>query len=755
MADNKDELLKRLLAMFQLEADEHAKAMFAGLEELQHASPARQQELVETIFREAHSLKGAARAVKISSIESVCQSLENVFAALRERQLSFSMPLAEMVTQAVRLVEELAAAGPRKSHERQREIAALTRRLDGTLGSRGTKPRPSSVSSQAETPSTDRPAAPVIAMPPIVRVTTARLDDVMRQTEELLTPRLAIAQRTAELRDVRGMVRTWRQRATALRSARRLVERHMLPQSKDSRELRRLLDYLDTEELGIRALEDRMVQLERSVQKDRRSLAGTIDALLHEVKDLQLLPCSSLLDVIARLGRELAREQGKEIDVQVCGGNVEIDRRLLDEMKDPLVHLLRNSIDHGLEKPEMRVRKGKPRQGLLMLSVAPVDSGRVTVTFRDDGAGVELEKLKAQAIERGLVSGEEAELLDKAAILEFVFRSGVSTSRRITNVSGRGLGLAIVRDKIERLGGYIHIESEAGVGTGFRLVLPVSLSTLYGVLVESAGRRFIIPSSFIDRIVRFAADSIRSVKNRETLHVDGNTLSLLRLEAVLGLSSEMQAAAEGGQVLAVVMTNGSSRTAFCVDAVLYEVEVLVKPLGPQLRRVRNIAGASALGTGEVVPVLNVQDLLKAPAVTTASKPVADSKLAGGARRAHVLVAEDSITSRALLKNILESAGYLVTTAVDGVDAFTMLKTGQFDLVISDVDMPRMSGFELTAKIRADARLGDTQVVLVTTLDSREHKERGVDVGANAYIVKSSFDQSDLLETVRRLTRPHP
>jgi len=751
--DNKDELLKRLLVTFRLEADEHVKAMLAGLAELSGAAPARRQEIVEVIFREAHSLKGAARAVKITPVESLCQSLENVFTALREQQLSFSMPLGELITQAVRLIEDLAAAEAEKSRERQPEVAALIRRLDGTLRSRRTGPRYGAAavtpSAETRTPPVEQPATPVIATPPVVRVTTARLDDVMRQTEELLSPRLAIAQRAAELRAVNGLMSSWRQRATAIRPARRLVEHHVHLQSKGGRELRRLLDYLDAEELGIRTLADRVAGLARAVQDDRRSLAVTVDGLLEDVKDLQLLPCSSLFDVIARLGRELAREQGKEVDVQVQGGNVEIDRRLLDEMKDPLVHLLRNAIDHGLENPDLRVRKGKPRQGLLTLSVAPVDSGRVTMMFRDDGAGVDLDRLKAQAIERGLVSGEDAERLDADAILQFVFRSGVSTSPLITNVSGRGLGLAIVRDKIERLGGSVHIVSQAGAGTGFHIVLPVSVSTLRGVLVEAAGRRFIVPSSNIDRVVRCSTESIRSVKNRETVAIDGNTLSLLQLHAVLGLSGPDQAVSPDGHVLVAVLTNGSMRTAFRVDTVLEEMDVLVKPLGPQLQRVRNVAGASVLGTGEVVPVLNVQDLLKAPFDAPATRPAASVKPVSK-RRMHVLVAEDSITSRALLKNILESAGYAVTTAVDGIDAFTLLKTGQFDLVVSDVDMPRMSGFDLIAKMRADAALGDIPAVLVTTLDSREHRERGVDVGANAYIVKSSFDQSDLLEVVRRL-----
>lgn len=307
-----------------------------------------------------------------------------------------------------------------------------------------------------------------------------------------------------------------------------------------------------------------------------------------------------------------------------------------------------------------------------------------------------------------------------------------------------------MREKIERLGGAITLETRAGAGTAFRIVLPLTLATFRGILVRAGERLCVLPASSVERVARVAAGDIRTVENRDTIPLDGQAVSLVRLGDALELPRRAASSGSGNTIQAVVLGSGLERIAFQVDEVLGEQEVLVKTLGPQLARVRNVAGASVLGTGEVAPVLNVPDLMKSATkfAVTSRAPAAEEPTE--AQKRAVLVVEDSITSRSLLKNILESAGYGVTTAVDGIDAYTALKTGTFDLIVSDVEMPRMDGFDLTAKIRADRNLSELPIVLVTALEKREQRERGIEVGANAYIVKSSFDQSNLLEVVRRL-----
>lgn len=777
MANKNDELLKRLLVTFRVEADEHLQAMASGLLALEKAAPgAEATRIVETVFREAHSLKGAARAVNLSPIASLCQSLESVFAGLKNGRLTVSLPLIDLLHQAVAGLGDLVAAPPDASSVVPPAIAALSGDLDraaaGVLplhGASAAPPSPAVPTAPAAEASSvavaaGPPAASIAPSPPVagkpaagtVRISTEKLDTVMRQVEELLSPRLAARQRELELRDAGASVTAWKKARTQIQPLLRQIERTAARSgtvdgaAHGRNEFSKVLEYLEGEHLVIANIEDRLAKLNQSAARDQRMLAAMTDSLLHDVKEMQLLPFASLFEILPRLARELAREQGKEVALAVTGSEIEVDRRMLDELKDPLIHLLRNAIDHGIETPVVRAAAGKAAQGTVTLAISQRDSGKVELRVTDDGAGIDGDKVKAAAKRLGLLSAGEDGEIGEREVLALVFHSGLSTSPIITEVSGRGLGLKIVREKVERLGGSVSIESRRGAGTALHLVLPMTLATLRGVLVRVGERLCVIPAAGVERVARVALQDIRTVENRETIVLDEQVVSLSDLGAVL----EMPRPADSDAALhapVILLGQNEARVAFRVDDILGEQEILVKSLGPQLARVRNVAGASMLGSGQVVPVLNLADLLKS-AVSHVAAPLAPAAVAQPEAdgKWSVLVVEDSITSRSLLKNILESAGYAVTTAVDGMDAYTTLKTAAFDLVVSDVDMPRMNGFDLTAKVRADKQLAELPVVLVTALESREHRERGIDVGANAYIVKSSFDQSNLLEVIQRL-----
>lgn len=779
MAKKNDELLKKLLVTFRAEADEHLKAMSSGLLVLEKAPTGEQRVgIVETIFREAHSLKGAARAVNLASIESVCQSLESVFAALKSGRLGVSPPLFDLLHQTVDSLGGLLSADTSAPGASQPLVATLIRRLHDALS--GTPPVPEAPTEPAAGTGTHMPPVAPFLAAETVRVTTAKLDAVMRQVEELMVPRLAAGQRAHELRDTAATLAVWRKQRLRMQPALRLIERSLLPGPqevlfntplRDTRqaggrggktngsirgrqELSMLLEYMESEQLHMKMLEDQLARLNRSAEHDQRMLVGMTDSLLHDVKEMQLLPFTSLLEIFPRFVRELAREQGKHVELQIRGGEIEIDRRILEAMKDPLIHLLRNSIDHGIETRAVREAGGKSPHGTITLAISQKDSGKIEVLVADDGAGIDATRVKAAAGKLGGISAEDAERLGERETLALIFQSGVTTSPIITDVSGRGLGLAIVREKVERLGGSIAIESQPDAGTAFQIILPLTLANFRGVLVRAGGQLFVIPTANIERVARMVDKDIQTVENRETIPLDGQAVSLAWLSDTLELPRTHAAVQPSGNLQLLVLGSGRARVAFCVDEILREQEVLVKPLGRQLARVRNVAGASVLGTGQVVPVLNVPDLLKsvvkrAAAPFLPAHPLSAGK-PGATEKPSILVVEDSITSRSLLKSILESAGYRVTTAVDGADGYTTLKTGTFDLVVSDVEMPRMDGFDLTAKVRTDKQLADLPVVLVTALELREHRERGIDVGANAYIVKSSFDQSNLLEVIRRL-----
>jgi two-component system chemotaxis sensor kinase CheA len=751
MARKDEEFLNKLLATFRVEADEHLKAMSSSLLELEKApAGARRAALVETIFREAHSLKGAARAVNFTDIESVCQSLESVFAGMKSGAGAPGR-LFDLLHQALDALGGLLS--PEPASAAKPALATLIRRLDGAM--KGAPPAEPVVSVPAESLSAARSPASET-----VRISVAKLDAAMRQAEELLAARLAAGARAREVREFGAALATRKNERAETQTGLRALERSLRRSGKgnggdgasgERRLLERLIEQTEAGSLFVKRLEDRLSGLARSAEGDHRALSAMVDNLLHGVKEMQLLPLASLLEALPRMVRELARDRGKQVELSVRGGEIEIDRRILEELKDPLIHLLRNCVDHGIETPALRDQKGKPPHGTISIAISQKDGGKIEVAVADDGGGIDVGKVKAAAEKLGALSAEEARRFDEREALALIFRSGVSTSPIITDLSGRGLGLAIVRERIERLGGTITLETHTDAGTTFRIVLPLTLATFRGILVRAGERLFVIPAISVERVVRVAVKEIQTVENRETIPLGGQTLSLARLGDALELPSKATPEGSGDTVHAVVLDSGLARIAFQVDEVLGEQEVLVKTLGSQLARVRNVAGASVLGTGQVVPVLNVPDLMKSATrlAATPRAPAAAEKPTEARKRA-VLVVEDSITSRSLLKNILESAGYVVTTAVDGIDAYTALKSATFDLVVSDVEMPRMDGFDLAARIRADRNLSELPIVLVTALESREHRERGIEVGASAYIVKSSFDQSNLLEVVRRL-----
>ncbi len=763
------EFLQRLLDMFKIEAREHLDAISSRLTTLGRECETDQAALIETAYREAHSLKGAARSVNRTDMVTICQGMENVFAALKRGRLSPSPQLIDLLHQAVdacyRLIEgEEGAAGQKESLRR------LTERLDGFLTDRtktsppapafptlerepaivearpedregtggtesieeGTARLPSGNSREApsppEAPTPSPLASPGPAAPETLRVKTAVLDKLLLQAEEMISLKLSTSQRVAELRDLKKMFDLWKKE--------RRRQGGFPALGRDSGA---------AADPSISSLDVLLAATVKAAEYDSRTAGAMIDKLLDDMKKTLMQPFSSLLEFFPRFVRDLARSAGKEVEFFMAGGDIEVDRRILEEMKGPLIHLIRNCIDHGLEKGEERAAKGKAPTGNMKIAVASKDN-KIEITVADDGRGIDATKIRSSAVHHGVISAEDVLKLSDHEALQLIFRSGVTTSPLITDISGRGLGLAIVQEKVIKLNGTLTVETEPDAGVAFHMVVPSTLTTFRGTLVRLADRLFVLPTVNILRVTRARREEIETVKNRETLLFEGRPISLVLLADVLGLNITGQ---ENEPLIQVVILGfAEKRMAFVVDEILREQEVLVKPLGRHLSRVRNISGATVLGSGKVAPVLNIADLLKSAAKigSTRSVNAAEPK----ERSRSVLVVEDSITARALLKNILESAGYEVQTAVDGMDGITALKSREFDIVVSDVEMPRMNGFDLTARIRADNKLSDLPVVLVTALESREDRERGVDAGANAYIVKSSFDQSNLLEVIGRL-----
>lgn len=739
-----DDFMKNLAAMFKVEAQEHLQAISSGLIELEKSlSPDKQKETVETVFREAHSLKGAARSVGLNDIESVCQSLENVFAALKRNEIALSPELFDLLHRATDNVGGLiTSTAPDK---------AALRKLIQELGNAAIKQEERMPAAEGAAASPAPPPSSMDDKPlptETIRISAAKLDALLLEAEEMVTIKMMLNQHAAELRQIRGTMATWKTEWGKINAEARALKQTRNNHSKHNHaQLTRVLGFLDWNAECFKTLDEGLTVLAKSAEQDQRATVRMVDGLLDDAKKVVMLPVSSLLDIFPKMARDLLRDQNKEADLIIRGREIEIDKRILEEMKDPLIHLVRNCIDHGIEKAPDRIGKHKSPRGTITISFESKDSNRVELLVADDGAGIDVERVKSAAIKQGTLTSEDAARLDPRAVLALIFESGISTSPLITDLSGRGLGLAIVREKVEKIGGVLSLDSQTDGGVTFRILLPLTLATFRGVRVRVGEHEFVLPTINVERALRIHKEEIKTVENRETIRLKEQLVSWVRLDDVLKIPRAPSTDDE--RVKAVVLVSADKRIAFQVDEVLNEQEVLVKSLGKQLARVRNIAGATVLGNGKAVPVLNVADLMKSAAKAGASG-VAAAPAEAEAKQKSVLVVEDSITARTLLNNILAAAGYAVSTAVDGVEAFTQLRSRQFDLVVSDVEMPRLDGFGLTAKIRADKKLSEMPVVLVTALESREDRERGVDVGANAYIVKSSFDQSNLLEVIQTL-----
>lgn len=789
MGTRDDEFMKKLFEAFKVESEEHLRVIGNCLLELEK-DPGEEEktEIIETMYREAHSLKGAARSVNLKEIESICQSVEAVFAALKGERIETSTELFDTLLRATDAMEQLVSGQEdvrvQPLVEQLNELSADATGRVSTHSGKGPEPAQEHPQPPTELDEADRgvshestdeavseeevPEVEPYRPSPIpnrdrnsgsetIRIAVDKLDPLLRQAGEMVAVKLTAEQRLADLSELLTTLEKWRQKWTSVSSHDRAIGKLLLTRNRgavseaDGDQVQKLVEFLEWNEGLVKSLETKVKEIARSTEADSRVHGGMVDDLLDDMMNVMMLPCSSYLDIVPKMVRDLSRHGGKEVYLAVEGADLEIDRRILDEMKDPLIHLVRNSIDHGIETPDERERKGKPRQGEVTISIAQLSGSQIEMNVSDDGAGIDSATVVEAAAKRGILSQDETTDLEATDALSLVFRSEVSTSSVVSTISGRGLGLAIVREKVENLGGHVSVVTTPDVGTSFRVVLPVTLSTFRGILVEVSDRLFVLPTANVERVARIKKDLIKTVGNRDTIEVDGVTVPLVRLADVLELPN-VEDKNGSSPLLPVIMLNaGTGLVSFSVDAIAQEQEVLVKFLGKQLSRVRNVAGATVLGSGKLAPILSATDLIKSAiksAFTGArpGKPVERLE----SRTKNILVVEDSITSRMLLKNILETSGYGVTTSVDGVEAMTALKSQDFDLVVSDVQMPRMDGFELTASIRSDEKLKDLPVVLVTSLGSREHRERGIEVGANAYINKGGFDQNDLLQTLARL-----
>lgn len=788
---DKDTLIRQLMSTFLEELEEHVRSFNQDLLTLEKNPTAEEQAArLKTLFRAAHSLKGAARSVNVTLIEGACHRLEEVLAAARDGRLSLDR---ERIALLFATVDGIQEAGMRLREQQDLTDAPLAALLPSLelAASRG-EPRPTPmarcpdlaavkalgrqpVPAQGPVVSDERgesarvvasagtstPAclarSPVqangeaeegIAQSTSVRVAAEKLDTLLARTGELLVARRRTQSRLGELLTVQEFVEQWKDEWQRVESVldKMLPEgsrggTQVLPRAKQATLVLRKTGN------NLRRLNKELEQLATVTAADGRLLEHVAGPLDQEIRRVRMLPFSEACAGLDRLVRDLAQSGGKEVDLMIEGGAVELDRSILEGLKDPLRHLVRNAIDHGVELPSERQQARKARVGRIVVGAA-LRGSQVEVTVADDGRGLDLEALRGQARRR-----QWAEPADERDLVRLIFQPGFSTASIITDVSGRGVGLDVVKSRVESLHGTVDLSFVPGAGTRFTLTVPLTLTTLRAVLIAAGGRTYALAGTNVQKFVRASVGDLRPVAGRPMLALGGAPLPFAYLTAVLHPGAPILSRTDNradNKLPVVIVAAGERRMAFAVDEFVAEQEILIKSLGARLRHVPLAAGATLLPSGHVALVLNAANLVRtALGQAPAPHTIAQSIPAVSARK-RLLVAEDSVTTRALEKSILEAAGYEVTTAVDGQAAWQILQEREFDLVVSDVEMPHMDGFELTEAVRASNKLHEVPIVLVTARESEQDKARGIAVGADAYLVKSAFDQRNLLETIAQL-----
>ncbi|MCA9887750.1 MAG: hybrid sensor histidine kinase/response regulator [Anaerolineae bacterium] len=797
----------KLLQLFQEEVTDYLQALNDGLLRIEMAEGNERSELIREMNRLAHSMKGAARAVGYSMIETVGHAMEEVLNRVMAGSLELSPDVADtlydgldLITGAMNgddddetipadVIEEVVnnlrqaagldplgatndAAKPNGNgaaiNENQ-EVPDITPKAKAKAAKPVAQPEPKPepeakhiTEIQAEQPEAvhakheneheqSTATMTMVLRPPeeTLRVAVRKLDHLMAEVSELLVARMQSDERRRQISEVRRDLMKWQRHWRGVRASYiRLVRRQQESDSALPPELVALIKFMETNERYLSRVTRQLTQLGQHMAQDNMQLTALSDLLQDDVASLRMMPFESIVGSFQRMVRDISREQNKEIHLEIIGAHVEIDKMVLDALKDPLVHLLRNSVDHGLEDGDTREAAGKAHTGSLILKVEQRGS-EIVIIVGDDGRGFDINRIKQKAMQVGLITPADAEKMSDTDARMLVFSSGFSTNDQVTAISGRGLGMDIVRTRIEGLRGRIEVESNSGEGTTITLHVPVSLTRIRGVLLKVGEESYAVPSVMVNRMETIPAFSIYTAEGKEMVVLNDRPMPLVRLAQVLSTPGDYE---RGAMLNVIVLQMAERMVAFEVDGLYSETELVLTPLGIELGNIHFIAGAALLGSGEVLLVLDANDLvrfatgMKMPANRARRQLPQQQKVTPD--RLTVMVVDDSITTRTLEKNILEAVGFDVRVAIHGQQAWEMLTDIRPDVIISDVEMPYMNGLELARLVKRNGHTQDIPFILLTSLAKPEQLQAGFDAGADAYLVKSRFDQQELLNTIQ-------
>ena len=713
----RDSLAARLTMTFATELDDSHRQLVSDTLALEREPS--DAELQRSVFRIMHTLKGAARAAGVPAIEALCHGMESELSrtkaegsSLTSGQLSLLLAIADAFSDAAQQLK-------RGEKVTDASVAALMHRVSGrATGVMAGNARVSTVKPPVPQPPLVARAAPAPEprpepSPEVVPSTELRISDTDDQV------RIGVASLDGLLA-VTGEV---------LRLAARMEDQPAA--------LARSITEIEDP-----TMRTAMTQIARRFDSDVRVLHVLSSRLIESVRRLRQRPFADIVEALPRAVRDVAVSVGKPAALVIEGGELEADRPVLEMLREPLLHLVRNAVDHGLESPAKRAAAGKEPEGTVRVK-ASMRADRLRVTVSDDGAGLNIDALRKRLSSLGLAVPSNVNEL-----AQMVFSEGFTTRENVTEISGRGVGLGIVQTAVESVGGTVDVSWKPGAGTTFIMEVPVTVAVLRAVIVDVGGHPIAIPTAYVERVTRIGRDEIRTIDGASVLPDEEGPIPFVSLAGRLGAPFHDDPPSDGS-VVALRLAAGSRRLMSVVRDVLDEREIVMHALDLAGGGRRSfLAGATLLPEGNVALVLDV------PALLSNRSAAAGGSLSFAAARTvtrrRILVVDDSITTRSLEESVLGASGYDVKTAVDGAQAWEILQSGDWDLVVSDIEMPRMDGVELCRRIREQKRIQSLPVILVTSLDKPEDRMRGLEAGADAYITKSSFDQDTLLDTIRQL-----
>jgi two-component system sensor histidine kinase and response regulator WspE len=744
------------LELFRQECELHANTLTEGLLSLEKQSD--QPDLIERLMRASHSIKGAARAVGLDAAVVLAHAAEDQLERARRGQVLVNPDLVDALLAAGDFFQRIgtaAASGTPPPNDEavlncaERINEAGLQAAAQSSGTLGVAVEQTVFSPQTSGETAAASATPTAAPPTraagederTVRIRTGQLSRLVAMSGELVVE-------TSQHRHLAQEHQRFRTKLLNIADSLDTLQQTIAMGAVDSR-IRARVDDLKSQLNDVRAAnamwaEDHELYLRRKEDLVLRLYGEAIDSRMRPVADG--------LTAFPRLVRDVAKRLGKQASLAVSGDNHRIDRDILERIEAPLNHLLRNALDHGLEKPVVRRDSGKPETGSIRIEIR-VASGSMEISVIDDGKGIDLAKVRQRIVAMGLASTESAQQLSTERLLDQLFVSGFSTAEQVTELSGRGVGLAVVRSVMRDIGGSVHVQTEAGRGARFQLKVPISRSVLRAVVVMIGGEPYAFALTRVDQILRLATTEILVAENRRYVVREGRTITLIAASDVLEL--EPSTGSPQAHDIVVVSSFGH-HLGFIVDAVRGEQDMVLQAIDARLGRVPNLSAAAVLPDGQPVLIIDTDDMIRSAlnrdVLQVKELDHTDRNL--GKKAVRILVVDDSPTVRAMERELLEEAGFNVTLAADGMEAWGAIRDAEFDLVITDVDMPRLDGIGLIRSIRQDGRLRKVPIIVMSYRASAEERQRGLDAGANVYLTKANYEDQSLLDNVFRLL-PQP